>query len=111
MRAGLLRDRIEVDERVDTQDSTGDPVESWVTRGTVWGAITPLRNREALIASQLLVKADTRIVLRWGPVVEDMTSRWRVRSAGATYNIASIINAGQHGREIELLCSSGTNAG
>jgi len=111
MRAGLLRLRISVDEPVSTQDVTGEPIVSWVTRGVVWGSIDPLRSREAMSASQPLVGADAKIILRWGPIVESMTEKWRLRNAGVIYNIVSMANVQGLNRSLELICKSGRDTG
>lgn len=111
MRAGQLRCRIAVDEPVETQDSTGDPVVSWVTRATVWGSIDPLRSREGVVASQTLVNVDSKITLRWGPMTSSITEKWRLRSRGVTYNIVNMTNVQGRNRAVELICKSGRDEG
>ena len=111
MSAGLLGHRVTVEEAVSSQDATGDPVVTWVTRAVVWGSIDPIRAREALMSAQLTSEMDTKIVLRWAPVVDLMTEKWRLRNNGVIYNIVSVVNVGMNDRQLELLCKSGKNTG
>lgn len=111
MRAGRLRFRIALDEPVMTQDDTGDPVPNWVTRAMVWGNIEPLTGRESLATQQVLSDLTTRITLRADMTTERMNATWRLRHRGVIYNITSLADRQLRGREIELLCSSGKNAG
>lgn len=111
MRPGLLRHRINVDEMVSSRDSSGGVREGWVTRATVWGSIEPLRGREALTAAQLLADMDTRIILRWAPIISGITEKWRLRYQSIVYNIISIANVDMRNEKLEIYCRSGKNVG
>lgn len=118
MRAGALRQRVILESAVDTADAqTGAPVRTWATLATVWASIEPLRMREALLASQLLEQADTRIRIRWAPELANLDTAARVRWTDVAgrrevfYDIVSVIEPGTRRRELELLCKSGTSEG
>lgn len=111
MRAGKLSHRLIIDEPVTTQDASGDPVKNWVTRATVWGSIEPLSGRESLLAAQMLVSANARITVRWGPATRAMSEKWRVRFGSRIYDIVLITNKAEADRELVLLAKSGTNEG
>jgi SPP1 family predicted phage head-tail adaptor len=112
MRAGVLRDRIVVEEAVPMQDATGEMVVTWVPRTIVWASIEPLTGREAiLLAAQGASQMNTRICMRWSYLLSGMTSSWRLREGSTFYNIKSIINKDNANRELELMCQSGVNEG
>lgn len=112
MRAGELRHRIQVDRPVSMQDDTGDEVTEFEPAGTVWGSIEPLRGRERLQAgTQITATMDTRIKLRWSPFIDGINAEWRLRHQDIIYNIESIAHIEMRQREIEIMCSSGINAG
>jgi len=111
MRAGKLSERIVLEQPTSVQDATGDPVVTWVPRATVWASVRPIRGREALMAGQLLTAMDTRIIIRWSPTLEAVSTKWRVREETTLYDIVSVVNVDDGDRQIELMCKSGTNTG
>ena len=46
MRAGMLNQRITVEQRVEGQDEAGQPFEDWMPYLSAWAAVYPLRGRE-----------------------------------------------------------------
>lgn len=111
MRAGKLRHRVAVEERVDVQDDTGGVVSQWRTRAVVWASVEPLSGREQLTAAQPLAINSTRIRLRWVPRIADLDPKWRLRFGSTLYNLISVMNVEERNREFECLCSSGSNEG
>lgn len=118
MRAGRLRQRVIIESAVDAADAqTGESVRTWTTLATVWAGIEPLRMREALLASQLLEQADTRVLVRWAPALANLDTAARVRWTDVAgrremfYDVVSVIEPGTRRKELELLCKSGTNRG
>ncbi len=109
--AGRLKRRISVDEAHMTQSSSGAPIVSWITRGTTWGSIEPLRGREATQANQILGTMDTRIMMRIAPQIAALNPKWRLRSGGIIYDIISVADVEMAGRVFEVMCKSGTNKG
>lgn len=111
MNAGKLNRRIAVDEPVITQGDSGEQVTTWEEFAEVWGAIEPVRGREALVNSVNLSQMDTKIRLRWTPQLDVMTTEWRLRYKGLLYDIVSIVHVMTGKRELEVLCKSGANQG
>lgn len=112
MRAGELRHRINIDQPVTSQDETGEEIVTFTEMGTVWGAIEPLNGREALIANQLNAEIDTRIRVRWSPLTDQITAKWRLRHRDTVFNIKqppAQVNMEQ--REIHIICETGLNNG
>lgn len=110
MRAGRLRHRITMERAVQVT-TDGSTVTTWQTIGVVWGAVEPIRGREALIAGGTLAEMDTRIPLRYNSLTATLTARDRLLYDGVSYNIYSIAEKNTAHREIECLCKSGLNNG
>jgi SPP1 family predicted phage head-tail adaptor len=115
MLAGRLRHRIEVQVAVPVQDASGDEVVDWAAAtvlGTVWGAIEPIRGREATYAGdQILAEMDTRITVRWSPLAAQITAGHRLVHQGTPFNVVSVAHVKLAQREVEILCRSGINDG
>lgn len=111
MRAGRLRHRLELQQPVQTT-TDGSTVTTWATLGTVWGAIEPVRAREALIAGQTLSETSTRVVLRYNSLTAQLTARSRIRHGGKVYNLQgdpSEVRTAR--REFEVMVENGVNDG
>jgi len=110
MRAGRLRHRPRLWRNTPTTVD-GSTTIGWTDLGYVWGAVEPIRGREALIAGATLAEADTRIVLRYNTLTAGLLARDRIEHRGVYYNIYSIADIRQADREIEILAKSGLNNG
>lgn len=110
MRGGRLRHLVTLQRKVDVTVD-GSTTSSWQTLGNVWGAVEPVRGREALIGGGILADMDTRIVLRYDSISAQLTARDRIEYGGARYNIYSIAELRTAGRELEVMCKSGVNDG
>lgn len=105
MRTGTLRHRVELQERVDTQDGTGQAVPTWRTYATVWAAIEPLSGRELIAAKQAQSQATTKMRLRF---VDGVGTTDRAVFGSRTYAINSVINPDERNRELHLMCTETT---
>lgn len=110
MRGGRLRHLVTLQRRVDTTVD-GSTTTAWPNIGKVWGAVEPVRGREALNGGGVLAEMDTRIVLRYDSVSSQLTARDRILWDGVYYNIYSIAELRTAGRELEVLARSGVNDG
>jgi SPP1 family predicted phage head-tail adaptor len=112
MNAGQLRHRVTIQARTQTQDASGDPVTSWTTLATVWGAVEPIRGREATFAGdQVLGETDTRVRLRYSPAAAQVTPGHRLEHQGALFNVVSVAHVRLGQQEIEIMAKSGVNDG
>lgn len=113
MRAGPLRQRIALDEPVTSRNETGEELVTFTERVVVPGRIEPLHGNERLQANAITGMMDVRIRIRWLPMMDDMTTKWRLRHVekGTIYNIASIANVEMRDREVEVMASTGLNEG
>lgn len=120
MRAGKLNSRLIIERPNVSRDAdTGGELITWVEVAIVWATIAPIvsiRGRETLVADQVQAAIDVKISIRWSPLVDPMTAKWRARQltrySPIIYNITAPpaqVNMGK--REIVLLCKAGTNEG
>lgn len=107
------RHLIAVEQAIDTQDATGDPVRTWLATRTVPASIEPMRGREFGSGAALLGEMDTRIKFRWAPAYKLLDAKWRIRDThrGTIYNIVSVAEVNLEQREFEVMAKSGINAG
>ena len=101
MRAGKLRHRITIEERLETQEATGEPVWEWVPFADVWASIEPISGREFFAAQQVQSTVSTRIRIRH---LEGVTQKMRVNYNGRYYAIEAVIRVMERDREIHLMC-------
>lgn len=102
MRAGWLRHRVEVLEKVAGRDSFGAEVTAWATVATVWASVEPLRGREYIEAKQGQVEVSHRVVMRhWLDVGPEMRLRLE---GGRVLEIESVINPLERNERLELMC-------
>lgn len=85
MRAGELRHRVTIEEPVKTQNATtGEVVITWLSVGTVWADVRPLRGTEEFVAQQIKAGLDTRIKLRYR---DDITPMMTINHAGRRFDL------------------------
>lgn len=110
--AGHYPHRLTVQAPVQTQDhATGDITNDWQTIATIWARIEPIRGREALIDEKILAEMNTRIMVRWSPLAEKLTSAHRGLHQDTIFNFVSIAHVLLERREIEIMAKSGINNG
>jgi SPP1 family predicted phage head-tail adaptor len=111
MRAGLIKKRVQIDEPLTVQNTTGEEITTWSEVATVWASIEPIRGREALLNGLNAAQMDTRIRCRWSPDLDEMDTEWRIRYKEQVFDLISIAHIMTGRRELEILAKSGTNLG
>lgn len=101
MMPGDYRQRVTLERVTLTQDELGQPVNEWLTLGTVWAAVEPQAGREFVAAGALQSELTTKIRIRHRPGIN---SGDRVIHDGRTYNVTSVVDYRSAGRELTLLC-------
>lgn len=107
MQAGRLRHRVTIQTVSEAQNSIGEPIETWSTFATVWGAIEPLPSRDRYTAAQLEEPIVYRLRIRY---LSGVTGKMRVVHGGVTYNIKGAPMVDARKSEIELLLEELPNA-
>jgi SPP1 family predicted phage head-tail adaptor len=110
MRAGALRDRVKLQQLVETPDALGQPVQSWTDLGTYWANVRELAGRRAVTARQLNAEVTHAVTLRNLPTFVKAATHRLVMVGGATdgriLGIDSVIDADGLGRRYELTCKA-----
>jgi SPP1 family predicted phage head-tail adaptor len=101
MHAGNLKHRIIIQQRTNTQDASGQPLETWSTFATVWANITPLIGRDYLAARQLVDEVDHDVTIRYRSGV---LPKMRISYDGRTFEIISVINKDEGDAWMYLKC-------
>ena len=107
VRIGELRHRLIVQAERAVDDGGGGRSDPWadpVTVATVWGKIEPLSGGERLRAMQVQDRLSHRIVIRHR---SGITAAMRIVFARRAFNIRAVIDVGERGRFLELLCEEG----
>lgn len=109
MRAGQLRERVEILYAAESQNSYGEPAQDWsnpTVTATVWGQLTPLmaqaREAFAVGAEQLQAKTPYQCRLRYRTGLSTRTNR--LRANGRTYEITAVMDPDGRERETVVMC-------
>ncbi len=113
MRAGDLRHQVTLQRRDTLRDSMGGQSLCWTDVCTTRAAITQLSGRELEIARAIHSEVTHGITLRYRPEFANPTraAALRLRFKGRVFNIVSVNNVDERGRELYLVCSEGLNDG
>lgn len=102
MRAGWLRHRVTIQEKVVTRDAYGEEDFTWRDLSTVWASVEPARGREFLMAQTEQVLYDTLIRMRYGT---DVTPENRLVWNGQYYDVDSAVSILEKNKELEIRCT------
>lgn len=101
MRAGELRERIQLQAKQVTRDTFGAEVITWVTQATVWARVTAVSGDEAVTLSQEAATMTHQVVIRY---YDGLTPVMRVLWRGRVLEIRSVI-PDEKRQQMTLLCS------
>ncbi len=111
MATARYRHRLEIQQPATVQGASGQEVPNWTPFATLWAGIEPIKGKESLAANQVLGELDTRIVLRWSPLADQIKDTFRGLHQGVVYNFATPAHHNLARREIEIMAKSGRNDG
>lgn len=103
MRAGQLRQRIELQSVTEELDDYGGSVKIWSTQATVWAQVMPLVGREYFLAQQIGSEINCKIRTRYRADLLP-TPKWRIVHEGNEYDIVSIQHVEERHREWVFMC-------
>ncbi|HOW93284.1 MAG TPA: phage head closure protein [Mycolicibacterium fallax] len=110
MDAGKLRHRVDIEQRVDVQDTSGDIETTWVPfASSVPAAIEPLSAREFVAAGAVQSKVIARITIRHR---SGLDASMRIRHGARIYNPEGFLADKESGLDyLTIPCSEGVNEG
>ena len=92
MRAGRLDRLVVIEELTETQDSQGEPQDTWAAWATVWAEVRDVSGREYFQAQAVQSSVDTIFRIRH---IANLTHKMRILSGGVYYNIKGIAEIGR----------------
>jgi len=105
MRAGRLRDTAIIQRRGSTVDANGIPSSVWAVLDTVRCAVEPLNGSEYFTASGEGSLVSTRVRIRYSALIADLSPADRLVINSVNYDVVSVINVQNRGREFTVMCS------
>ena len=100
MDAGTLRERVAVQEPLESRNAIGESIQTWILVANVWASVEGISSRESIIAGQQQIAISHRVRLRYLPALtQSMRLVWRNR----TLEIVSLLER-KNRTEHELLC-------
>lgn len=103
MRAGQLRQRVQLQSQTEEIDDYGGAVKVWVTEATVWGQVMPLVGKEYFTAQQVASEITTKIRTRYQADLNP-TTKWRIVHESNEYDIVSVQHVEERHREWVFMC-------
>ena len=103
---GRFRQRVTLQDLVETVDTYGQPVQSWVDLATFWAEVRPLRGSELLNVKQSWATASHFVNFRYmGSMVRpNPRQRFKLTKDGRILNILNINNVEERNRAYEVTC-------
>lgn len=102
MRAGTLRHSVTIQSPSgEEKDDRGEVVPNYGDVATVWAEVMPLAGAERIQAATISPELTHRVSMRQR---SDLTSRERLVWGERIFEIVSVMDVGERGRELRLLC-------
>ena len=105
MRAGRLRDIVDIKEKVVTRNEAGEEIVSWATIAngeSIWASVEPMSGKEYFEATQLHADLNTQIIMRY---VSGVKADMRVHHGDDVYQIVSPpIDKYSRRESLQLMC-------
>ena len=92
MRAGSLRNKVNIQTVTNAQSAVGDITKTWATSFTTWANIVPVNGNEYFDAAQTQSVVTHKMYMRYDSSTAAITPDDRVNYSSVNYNIESIIN-------------------
>jgi len=102
MISGRMRHPVDVQQVIETRDAAGGVIRNWVTLGSVWASVEPLRGKEYIEAQQVAANVTHRVRMRW---YDGLTTTHRILHGGRALNINAALNLDERNGVHELMCA------
>ena len=102
MRIGKLRHRVQLQHLTQSsQDTYGEPTDTWTKYSDCWASVEPMRGRELEIAQQVNAEVTIKVTIRYNSAVL-MTDR--IVKGSRNLEIVSIVNPEERNEKMILMC-------
>ena len=103
LRSGPLREKVIVQVTTPSQDSYGEPIDSWGTYVTRWAEVTPINGTEKWAGNENLAQVTHRFRIRYDSSTKSITPKHRISYDSRIFDILSATNTGTRDREIIIM--------
>ncbi len=101
LKCGQLRHRVDLRQKTENRDSSGQANAEYSTYATVWAKITPVSGRETEHADQISAETSHKVLIRYNSKVgKDQ----RVIFGTRILEIESVINPNERNEKLLLFC-------
>ncbi len=104
MKAGRLRHTVTVERQTDDIDNYGARQDVWNALFSTRASVEPINGREYMTQSGEHSDVTTRIRMRYSDSVGGIQPRDRIAHGLVVYDVLSVINPMEKGREMVLMC-------
>jgi SPP1 family predicted phage head-tail adaptor len=101
MRAGKLRNRIELQRVTRGKNRLGESIDDWKTFSIVYASIDPIAGSEPFIGGQTRADVTHKVTVRW---VAGLTAKDRIKYGSRIFDIDAVLNPEERNEELTLLC-------
>lgn len=95
-----MRHRVTLQRRTVTNDSYGQPIETWSTVGDVWAEIKPLSGRQLETLAEQFEDITHQITLRYSA---DIDAKDRLVYRDRYFEVLHVINFDERDRELRVM--------
>lgn len=108
MQAGKLNRRIDIQSQTTSQDSFGQPSQTWSSVYKCWASIEVQNSQLIYATAEFVEKTTIRITFRWTSsvvILPNMRIRYKEPTTGVqhTYEIETLVNDKQGNRQLMAL--------
>lgn len=105
MRAGRLRNRVQIQSKTTARNGYGEAIETWSTAATVWARVRIKRGREYLVGQGEAEGYEVEIGMRERGLTQQQRILWTDRSGVArVFDVVGVSPAEQPGGEMVVMC-------
>lgn len=100
-RSGRANQLVTIQRATTSRDSYGQPIQTWTTLASWRCEVRPVRGAEYFAAQQFNAETSHKLT---GHYISGVLPTDRVLFDSRVLKIISVINVGERGRELELMC-------
>jgi SPP1 family predicted phage head-tail adaptor len=101
MKAGTLRNRVTLQQQINTQNAIGELTQQWLDVATVSASVLDVNGREYVTANAIENPVDCKITIRHR---KGVVPAMRVVRGTDTYNIQAVLNPSGKRDYLVLMC-------
>lgn len=100
MRAGTLIKTVVISRYIETDNEYGEPIKSWVDLYEIRASVKQLNGTEKYLSNEKVALSTHQVGIRH----LDVTTKDKLVYKGINFDITSVIDVEEQGRELIILC-------